>query len=72
VSSQGISSAPKNTEILWDIYGIPHIYGNNAQGALLFTFVVDPGRVADITDTKSAPGSNGWAIAPDLPHSLPS
>ncbi|MBW4564779.1 MAG: acylase [Mojavia pulchra JT2-VF2] len=33
VSSQSISSAPKNTEILWDTYGIPHIYGNNAQGA---------------------------------------
>jgi acyl-homoserine-lactone acylase len=33
VSSQSISSAPRNTEILWDTYGIPHIYGNNAQGA---------------------------------------
>ncbi|AUB44069.1 pvdQ, acyl-homoserine-lactone acylase (plasmid) [Nostoc flagelliforme CCNUN1] len=169
VSSQSISSAPKNTEILWDTYGIPHIYGKDAQSAfqafgwaqmqshgnlllrlygqargraaeywgedyldsdkwvltmgvpkrgkawykaqssafrsylnafanginvyakehpdliddevevvlpvtpedilnhlqrvLLFTFVVDPGRVADIKHT-SAPGSNGWAIAP--------
>ncbi|URD48517.1 acylase [Chroococcidiopsis sp. CCNUC1] len=33
VSSQSISSAPKSTEILWDTYGIPHIYGSNAQGA---------------------------------------
>lgn len=170
VSSQSISSAPKNTEILWDTYGIPHIYGNNAQGAfqafgwaqmqshanlllrlygqargraaeywgeeyldsdkwvlsmgvpkraiawhkaqsaafrsyikafadgintyakqhpdlidpevkvvlpvtpedvlshlqrvLLFTFVVDPGRVAQMSQTNSAPGSNAWAIAP--------
>lgn len=170
VSSQSFSAVPKSTEILWDTYGIPHIYGNNPQGAfqafgwaqmqshgnlllrlygqargkaaeywgekylesdkwvlrmdvpkrasswyeaqsskfrsdidafaaginayakehpdlideqvkvvlpvtpqdvlshlqrvLLFTFVVDPGRVADINDTKSAPGSNGWAIAP--------
>lgn len=170
VSNQSISTAPKNTEILWDTYGIPHIYGNNAQGAfqafgwaqmqshgnlllrlygqargraaeywgedyvesdkwvltmgvpkratdwykaqssafrsyinafatgintyakehadliddevevvlpvrpedvlahlqrvLLFTFVVDPGRVADNTSTESTPGSNGWAIAP--------
>ncbi|MBD2625740.1 acylase [Trichormus variabilis] len=170
VSSQSFSAVPKSTEILWDTYGIPHIYGNNHQGAfkafgwaqmqshanlllrlygqargkaaeywgekylesdkwvlrmdvpkrasswyeaqssdfrsnlnafagginayakehpdlideqvkvvlpvtpqdvlshlqrvLLFTFVVDPGRVADINDTKSAPGSNGWAIAP--------
>ncbi|MBE9008052.1 acylase [Fortiea sp. LEGE XX443] len=170
VSSQSISSAPKNTEILWDTYGIPHIYGNNSQGAfqafgwaqmqshgnlllrlygqargraaeywgeeyldsdkwvltmgvpkranawykaqnrefrsylnaftkginayakehsdliddqvkvvlpitpedvlshlqrvLLFTFIVDPGRVANIHHTESAPGSNGWAIAP--------
>ncbi|MBD2567348.1 acylase [Anabaena lutea] len=170
VSSQTFSAVPKTTEILWDTYGIPHIYGNNHQGAfkafgwaqmqshanlllrlygqargraaeywgekylesdkwvlrmdvpkrasswyeaqssdfrsnlnafaaginayakehpdlideqvkmvlpvtpqdvlshlqrvLLFTFVVDPGRVANINDTKSAPGSNGWAIAP--------
>ncbi|HYW19661.1 MAG TPA: acylase [Nodularia sp. (in: cyanobacteria)] len=167
---QSLSAVPRATEILWDTYGIPHIYGNNPQGAfqafgwaqmqshanlllrlygqargraaeywgekylesdkwvltmgvskrtsswykaqssgfrsyldaftaginayakehpdlideevkvvlpvtpqdvlshlqrvLLFTFVVDPGRVADINDTKSAPGSNGWAIAP--------
>ncbi len=32
VGSQSFSSAPKNTEILWDTYGIPHIYGNNVQG----------------------------------------
>ncbi|WP_017653089.1 acylase [Fortiea contorta] len=170
VSSQSISTIPKNTEILWDTYGIPHIYGKSVQGAfqafgwaqmqshgnlllrlygqargraaeywgekylksdkwvltmgvpkrgsawyadqspafrvylsafatgintyakehpdliddqvevvlpvtpedilshlqrvMLFTFVVDPERVADITDKKSAPGSNGWAIAP--------
>lgn len=170
VSNQTISSAPKNTEILWDTYGVPHIYGNNTQGAfkafgwaqmqshanlllrlygqargkaaeywgedyldsdkwvltmdvpqrantwykaqspafrsylnafaaginsyankhpdlidsevkvvlpvtpedvlshlqrlLLFSFVVDPERLADINHTKSAPGSNGWAIAP--------
>jgi acyl-homoserine-lactone acylase len=170
VSSQSFSSVPESTEILWDTYGIPHIYGNNHQGAfkafgwaqmqnhgnlllrlygqargraaeywgekylesdkwvltmgvpkranawyeaqssrfrsdidafadgintyakehpdlideqvkvvlpvtpkdvlshlqrlLLYTFVVDPGRVADINDTKSVPGSNGWAIAP--------
>lgn len=170
VSSQSISSAPKNTEILWDTYGIPHIYSNNAQSAfqafgwaqmqshgnlllrlygqargraaeywgddyldsdkwvltmgvpkrasawykaqsrefrsylnafakglntyakehsdliddevkavlpvtpedvlshlqrvLLFTFVVDPERVANTNNTDSAPGSNGWAIAP--------
>ncbi|MBD2499998.1 acylase [Anabaena azotica] len=170
VSSQSISSAPKNTEILWDTYGIPHIYGNNVQGAfqafgwtqmqshgnlllrlygqargraaeywgeeyldsdkwvlsmgvpkraiawykaqsgafrnyinaftdgintyakqhpdlidpevkvvlpvtpedvlshlqrvLLFTFVVDSARVAQMSQTNSAPGSNAWAIAP--------
>nr|WP_225896329.1 acylase [Amazonocrinis nigriterrae] len=170
VSNQSISTVPKNSEILWDTYGIPHIYGNNAQGAfqafgwaqmqshanlllrlygqargraaeywgedyvesdkwvltmgvpkraiawyqaqssafrsyinafatgintyakehadliddevevvlpvrpedvlahlqrvLLFTFVVDPGRVADNTHPESTPGSNGWAIAP--------
>ncbi|MBU7586552.1 MAG: acylase [Nostoc sp. TH1S01] len=33
MSSQSISAAPKNTEILWDTYGIPHIYGNNTQDA---------------------------------------
>ncbi|KJH70646.1 7-beta-(4-carbaxybutanamido)cephalosporanic acid acylase [Aliterella atlantica CENA595] len=32
VSSQGLSAAPKNTEILWDTYGIPHIYGNSIPG----------------------------------------
>ena len=37
---------------------------SHLQRVLLFTFVVDPGRVADINDTKSVPGSNGWAIAP--------
>lgn len=170
VSSQSISSVPKNTEILWDTYGIPHIYGNSIQGTfrafgwaqmqshanlllrlygqargraaeywgeeylesdkwvltmnvpqrtktwykaqnpafrnylnafvaginayakkypdliddevkvvlpitpedalshlqrvLLFSFVVDLERVADIGSKKTAPGSNGWAIAP--------
>jgi len=170
VGNQSISSAPKTTEILWDTYGIPHIYGNKTpdafqafgwaqmqshgnlllrlygqargkaaqywgedylesdkwvltmgvpqrtkvwykaqspafrsylnafatgindyakkhpdlidpevkvvlpvtaedvlshlQRVLLFTFVVDPGRVADMTKKTSAPGSNGWAIAP--------
>ena len=170
VSSQSFSAVPKSTEILWDTYGIPHIYGNNVQGAfnafgwaqmqshgnlilrlygqargkaaeywgekylesdkwvltmgvpkrasvwykaqssgfrsnldafaagintyakehpdlideqvkvvlpvtpqdvlshlqrvVLYTFVVNPGKVADINDTKSVPGSNGWAIAP--------
>jgi acyl-homoserine-lactone acylase len=170
VGSPSFSSLPKNTEILWDTYGIPHIYGSNIQGAfqafgwsqmqshgnlllrlygqargraaeywgedyldsdkwvltmgvpkramtwyeqqspafrsyltafaaginayaeehpdliddeveivlpitpqdilshlqrvLLFTFVVDPGRIADTTHQASAPGSNGWAIAP--------
>lgn len=175
VGSQSFSAVPKSTEILWDTYGIPHIYGNSHQGAfkafgwaqmqshgnlllrlygqargkaaeywgekylesdkwvltmdvpkranawyeaqssgfrsyldafadgintyakehpdlideqvkvvlpvtpqdvlshlqrvLLFTFVVDPGRVADINDTKSVPGSNGWAIAPSRSQS---
>lgn len=169
MSSQSFSSVPKSTEILWDTYGIPHIYGNSHQGAfkvfslalqrqgdlllrlygqgqgraaeywgekylesdkwvltmgvpkqanawyeaqssgfrcyldafaaginsyaqehsdliddpvkvvlpvtpqdvlshlqrlLLFTFIVDPVRVGDINHTKSAPGSNGWAITP--------
>ncbi|MBE9209286.1 acylase [Nostoc sp. LEGE 06077] len=169
-SSQSISSVTRTTEILWDTYGVPHIYGNSTQNAfqafgwaqmqshgnlllrlygqargkaaeywgeeyldsdkwvltmgvpkranawyaaqspafrnylqafatginiyakkhpdlidnevkvvlpitpedvlshlqrvLLFTFVVDPGRVADTTHTKSPLGSNGWAIAP--------
>jgi acyl-homoserine-lactone acylase len=31
---------------------------------LLYTFIVDPSRIANINDTKSAPGSHGWAIAP--------
>ncbi|ALF53789.1 7-beta-(4-carbaxybutanamido)cephalosporanic acid acylase [Nostoc piscinale CENA21] len=170
VSSQSISSVTKTTEILWDTYGVPHIYGNNPQNAfqafgwaqmqshgnlllrlygqargkaaeywgqdylesdqwvltmgvpkradawytaqspafrnylqafanginnyakkypdlidnevkvvlpitpqdvlahlqrvMLFTFVVDPGQVANIHRTQPAPGSNGWAIAP--------
>ncbi|MBD2592917.1 acylase [Nostoc spongiaeforme FACHB-130] len=170
VSSQSISSVTKPTEILWDTYGVPHIYGNNPQNAfqafgwaqmqshgnlllrlygqargkaaeywgedylesdqwvltmgvpkradawytaqspafrnylqafanginnyakkhpnlidnevkvvlpvtpqdvlahlqrvMLFTFVVDPGQVANIHRTQPAPGSNGWAIAP--------
>jgi len=33
MSSPTISAAPKNTEILWDTYGIPHIYGKNPQDA---------------------------------------
>ncbi|MBD2439560.1 acylase [Nostoc sp. FACHB-110] len=33
MSSSSVNSVTKNTEILWDTYGIPHIYGNNAQGA---------------------------------------
>ncbi len=170
VSSQSIGSAPRNTEILWDTYGIPHIYGNHTQDAfqafgwaqmqshgnlllrlygqargkaaeywgedylesdkwvltmnvpqrtktwykqqssafrsylnafaaginayakkhpdliddevkvvlpvtpddilshlqrvLLFSFIVSPERVANMTHPKSSPGSNGWAIAP--------
>jgi acyl-homoserine-lactone acylase len=170
LSIPSFSTVPKTTEILWDTYGIPHIYGNNPQNAfkafgwaqmqshgnlllrlygqargkaseywgekylesdkwvltmdvpkranswyemqspefrsyldafatginnyaqensdliddqvkvilpvtpqdvlshlqrvLLYTFIVDPGRIANINDTKSAPGSNGWAIAP--------
>ncbi|MBD2494927.1 acylase [Nostoc sp. FACHB-280] len=170
LSSQSIASLAKPTEILWDTYGVPHIYGNNPQNAfqafgwaqmqshgnlllrlygqargkaaeywgedylesdqwvltmgvpkradawytaqspafrnylqafanginnyakkypdlidnevkvvlpvtpqdvlahlqrvMLFTFVVDPGQVANIHRTQSAPGSNGWAIAP--------
>ncbi|PSB01752.1 acylase [Merismopedia glauca] len=27
------SAEPKNTEILWDTYGIPHIYGRDVSGA---------------------------------------
>lgn len=169
-SHQTFSSTVKTTEILWDTYGIPHIYGNNTQNAfqafgwaqmqshgnlllrlygqargqaaeywgeeyldsdkwvltmdvpkrasawyaaqsaafrsylnafakginayaqahpdliddevkvvlpvkpedvlshlqrvLLYTFVVDPGRIADIPHSASTTGSNGWAIAP--------
>ncbi len=37
---------------------------SHLQRLLLFTFIVDPGRVTDINDTKSTPGSNGWVIAP--------
>ncbi|MTJ48110.1 acylase [Dolichospermum sp. UHCC 0259] len=33
VSSQSFSAVPKSTEILWDTYGIPHIYGNSHQSA---------------------------------------
>ncbi|MFM2060619.1 MAG: hypothetical protein RLZZ507_289 [Cyanobacteriota bacterium] len=37
---------------------------SHLQRVLLYTFIVDPGRIANINDKKSAPGSNGWAIAP--------
>jgi acyl-homoserine-lactone acylase len=33
VGNQSFSSLPKRTEILWDTYGIPHIYGKDAQSA---------------------------------------
>lgn len=33
VSNTSISSTPQKTEILWDTYGIPHIYGHTVQGA---------------------------------------
>jgi acyl-homoserine-lactone acylase len=33
LSNQGISYVAKPTEILWDIYGIPHIYGAHPQDA---------------------------------------
>ncbi|NJO93583.1 MAG: acylase [Hydrococcus sp. RM1_1_31] len=31
IHSQSLSFHPKSTEILWDIYGIPHIYGADNQ-----------------------------------------
>ncbi len=33
VGSHSFSSPLKSTEILWDTYGVPHIYGKDAQGA---------------------------------------
>ncbi|MEH1947157.1 MAG: acylase [Nostoc sp.] len=32
VGSQSYSSPPKSTEILWDTYGVPHIYGKDNKG----------------------------------------
>lgn len=31
VGSQSLSSPPKSTEILWDTYGVPHIYGKDTR-----------------------------------------
>ncbi|YAG16385.1 acylase [Nostoc sp. DSM 114161] len=33
IGSQTIATPTKSTEILWDTYGIPHIYGKNDQSA---------------------------------------
>jgi acyl-homoserine-lactone acylase len=33
IGSQSLSSSPSSTEILWDTYGVPHIYGKNARDA---------------------------------------
>ena len=33
LNSQSFSFSPKSTEILWDNYGVPHIYGVDTQGA---------------------------------------
>lgn len=33
IGSQSFSSPVKNTELLWDTYGVPHIYGENIQSA---------------------------------------
>ncbi|MEP0787725.1 MULTISPECIES: acylase [Cyanophyceae] len=33
VGSQSNSSSPSSTEILWDTYGVPHIYGKDAKSA---------------------------------------
>ncbi|MBR8835861.1 MAG: acylase [Stigonema ocellatum SAG 48.90 = DSM 106950] len=33
VGNQSLSSPPKSTEILWDTYGVPHIYSKDAQSA---------------------------------------
>ena len=33
VGNQSLSEAPKSTEILWDTYGVPHIYGKDAGSA---------------------------------------
>ncbi|MBD2360538.1 acylase [Anabaena minutissima FACHB-250] len=31
LASNSLATAPRTTEILWDTYGIPHIYGKDAQ-----------------------------------------
>ncbi|MEM9272774.1 MAG: acylase [Cyanobacteria bacterium P01_F01_bin.143] len=33
IGQTNLQSSPKNTEILWDNYGVPHIYGVNEQDA---------------------------------------
>ncbi|BAY10160.1 peptidase S45, penicillin amidase [Calothrix sp. NIES-2098] len=33
LSYRSLAIAPRTTEILWDTYGIPHIYGKNAESA---------------------------------------
>jgi acyl-homoserine-lactone acylase len=33
IGSQSFSSPPKSTEILWDTYGVPHIYGKDTRSA---------------------------------------
>lgn len=33
IGSQSLSSSPRSTEILWDTYGVPHIYGKNTRDA---------------------------------------
>jgi acyl-homoserine-lactone acylase len=33
IGCQSLGSPPRNTEILWDTYGIPHIYGKDTQSA---------------------------------------
>jgi acyl-homoserine-lactone acylase len=33
MANQSLSHTPKLTEVLWDTYGVPHIYGKDAQSA---------------------------------------
>ena len=33
LANNSLATAPKTTEILWDTYGIPHIYGKDAESA---------------------------------------
>jgi acyl-homoserine-lactone acylase len=33
IGSESFSSSTKNSEVLWDTYGVPHIYGKNTQSA---------------------------------------